>query len=276
LPASETTSLSSKTFYFNISENYNLSQCYLIMNHSVVLINSSVNTSATNQFNLSLGPGTYNWSINCSDSASNVANSSSQSFIITAPASTNTVGGSGGGSSSIYKTYTITEKESNIGYNKKLGKNDKIKFLKNNITHTLTVKKIENDYVNLTIQSNPVNFILNNNQEIKLNLSSDRFYDVYVKLNSIENNKANITLKTINEIINKTIPTENEAEPGPEKTKVVVFDEKPNEENNETGSKYLFFIILSVVLLILFIFIILILFFIFRKKPKKKKKRMKK
>ncbi len=123
-------------------------------------------------------------------------------------------GGGGGGTS--YKIYIPTAEEINIGYTKELGKNDKIKFTLDNKQHTLAVNNIEGNYFNLTIESNKINLILNIGESKKLNLSSEAYYDLYVKLNSIENNKANITIKTIYELVSK--PTKQESEEKSEKT----------------------------------------------------------
>ncbi len=202
-PEDATSNSASKTFYYNVTDNYGISNCSLIIDNEISLTNYSINSSLTNNFTKTLSPKIYNWQINCTDFAGNIENSSTQSFTITAPTIIISSSGGGGGSSSI-KTYVALPQQTSIGYTKELRKNDKIKFtISNEITnqHTITTNYIGIDYVDITIQSNPINFVLYIGEEKKLNLTSSEYYNFYIKLNSIKNQKANLTIQTIYEQI---------------------------------------------------------------------------
>jgi hypothetical protein len=67
--------------------------------------------------------------------------------------------------------------------------------------HTLVLNSLNYSKANLTLFSSPQNFLLESGQEIKLNLTSPKYYDVLIRLNSIGATTANITLQTISEII---------------------------------------------------------------------------
>ena len=165
---------------------------------------------------------------------------------------TSSGGGGGGGGSSI-KTYTAFPEQTSTGYTKSLSKNDKIKFtISNEITeqHTITTNYVGKDYADLTIQSDPINFILYVGEDKKLNLTSLEYYNLYVKLNSIKNQKANLTIQTIHESIiqvpieiqeNKTITGESVGEEEIEQPKI------PKIENFKT----LVIIILIIVVLVI-------------------------
>ncbi len=212
LPVDNTTSSVSNTFYYNVSDNLNIANCSLFINNNLNLTNSSVNKSVTNTFiqTFTPNPGTYNYYISCSDFGSNVANSSTESFVIVAPStggggsggSSGSSSGSGGGASLpiIPQVNPIT-----VGYSKKIGTGQRINFTAlNGEKHTLTLDSIQNNSATITIQSTPQNLTLKINESVKLSLSSPNIYDILVTLNSIEGNNVNITLKAISEPIGST------------------------------------------------------------------------
>jgi subtilisin family serine protease len=197
--ATGTTTLS---FDYNVSDGINLRNCSLILNGAITGYNSSsISKNSTNSISYSLSAGSYTWSINCTDQVGNIGNSSTRSLTINAEPPSN--GGGGGGGPS-YNIYTASKNDMNKGYTKELKKGDKINFeTKSNEAHSLTLNQLGN-YANLTIKSNPINFILKIGEVRKLNLTSGKFYDILVKLEGMIGVKANITIKSINEQIEKT------------------------------------------------------------------------
>jgi len=201
-------------FGYNVSDNFNVSNCSLIVNGLVNATNNSINNSLTQNFSVEFGSGTFNWNINCSDTAENIANSSTRSITITAPVTTSTTssGGSGGGGGSIIptektKTFIITKEQALSGYSEKLEKGDKIQFYfydKKSKGQTLIVNEITNNYVNITINSTITKLLLSVGQSAKINLTNSDYYDIFIKLNSIKDNKADLTIQIINEPIIKT------------------------------------------------------------------------
>ena len=119
------------------------------------------------------------------------------------------------------KTYTPNKTELEKGYTQELEEKDKIKFTitvneeaengtkQKEETHTLTVNKIENETANIIIESDPIDLNLSIGQEKKINLSSKDYYDVSVKLNNINNSKANITIKEIDKKFSLWISLKN-------------------------------------------------------------------
>lgn len=270
-PASATSSSVSRIFYYNVTDNYNINNCSLIVNNAISLTNASINSSSTNNFTKTFTPGTYNWKINCTDIAGNVRNSSEKSFTITTPAvapSSGGGGGGGGGGSSI-KTYTAFPEQTSTGYTKTLAKNDKIKFtISNEITqqHTITTNFVGIDYVDLTVQSDPINFILYIGEEKKLNLTSLEYYNLYIKLNSIKNKRANLTIQTIHEQIFK-VPEEMKI-PGNKTSDKEFFEEEIFPKIGELN----YFRNLVITILIIVIFVLYIIENRLKKKHKKVKK----
>jgi hypothetical protein len=212
------------TFEYNVSDNYLIENCSLIISGAVSLTNSSItNLSSSHFFTQTFSPASYSWSVNCSDRAGNIANSSSRSFVVSAPSSPPPGGGGGGGGTTdIPKIYSISTSQINSGYTQSLGENEKISFVlpgkasdsgggggsvgssgssATSESHSVTINKLTTNYANITVKSNPINLILFVGEEKKLNLTSPLYYDLYLKLNKIESNKVNLTIKAIYEEI---------------------------------------------------------------------------
>ncbi len=219
----ETASSTTITFTYNFTDNINMSTCNLILNNAVDQTNSTARNQTTNHaFTKSVNAGSYTWNINCQDNAGNVGNSTNRTFTITAPSGGSSGGSSGGGSSggssgggsgggggggissSAQQTYSIDNVQIASGYTKELKKNDKVEFLlfdANSEKHTLSVDEVNNNSVKITIRSEPLTLVLGIGQSAKLNLTSGEFYDLLVKLDSIENSKAKLTIQSIRDPI---------------------------------------------------------------------------
>ena len=113
--------------------------------------------------------------------------------------------GGGGGSSSSASTYSVSGGELSAGVSEKLKVSDKFSFVLDSEKHTVKVDKITNGDVTVTVKSDPIHLVLSEGDERKLNLSSTNFYDFYIKVNSVERTKANITIQKIFEEIEKEI-----------------------------------------------------------------------
>jgi hypothetical protein len=115
--------------------------------------------------------------------------------------STGSSGGGGGSRGSLIKTYTITDTQIREGYTNILAKGDRMNFSLDSENHSLEIKSILGTLVNITLNSNPINFLISVNETKKFDFNSDSIYDLMVKLNSIDNNKINLTIQEINEEI---------------------------------------------------------------------------
>jgi len=141
----------------------------------------------------------YSYYFRCKNNYDNIANNSY--YLIFSVNSPSTPSGGGGGGGTPTKVYEVTGATLSEGYNAALSKGDKIEFQSGSGSHTLTSNSIGTNFVNITIQSSPINIKLLVGESKKLNLSSNEYYDLYVKLESIKSGKANITLKSIYESI---------------------------------------------------------------------------
>ncbi|MEM0465771.1 MAG: S8 family serine peptidase [Candidatus Pacearchaeota archaeon] len=235
--------------------------------HSFILNNLNSNTN-------------YYYNVTSCNSYSNCSTDGIYSFITSSTDSTDvreysisgasSEGGSGGISekSNTSNVYVLTDKDLMLGFTKKLSKGDIIKFkLNDEIYYNLIVNEINETFIKITIKNKIKNLKLLIGEEYKLNISSSENYDLFLRLNSIEKQKANLTLRSINEYVNKI-----------QDNIINESDNNENEDNNfvERSSKdkmsnnqmiYIFSIGFISILIILLM--IIIIFFIIQIRDKK-------
>ena len=205
---SETSNSANINFNFSINNSAIVQNCSLNSNNAPIINLTEINQSVAQNISKAFTPGSYSWHISCIDNQGNTTLSSARQFTITAPAATpaptTTSSGGGGGGGATTKTYVPTIEQASSGYTKELKKQENVQFVlfdKQSEKHTLTVKAITKEYVNITIKSDPINLTLGIGQSAKLNLTSPDYYDLYVGLEDIVDGNAKITIQTINEPI---------------------------------------------------------------------------
>jgi len=169
-------------------------------------------------------------------------------FTVTAPVVDSGTGSSSGGGGITGKTiYESDDKDIKKGKTQKLKDGEKVKF---NViqegfvySHSLEIVDLQLDRATITIYSNPITIFLYIGEDKKLDLNEDGFYDLYVKLEKIEKNKADIYLKSIYEVVEVE-------EPG------LSPEDEEDEEEKETVGKEFFDIKINKFSLIVWILIL--------------------
>ncbi len=113
--------------------------------------------------------------------------------------SSSSSGGGGGGGGAGGKNYVISENQFKNGYTQNLASGDKITFSVSEKNHSIVVTSLKNTSISITISSETQSATLGIGEEKKFDLDNDRYYEIYVKLNSISGSKANVILKSIYE-----------------------------------------------------------------------------
>jgi len=257
--------------YFDLSPGY----CWYSNNSGVW---NSTLVSYTENFTDAISvEGSNTWTVYCNDSSGNI-NSSSVTFIkdTSAPPidNGNTGGGGGGGSagstSQFWKmTYNPVDSDlkNPTGYIKVLGASERIKFNILNSEHHVGIISIStnSDSAVIQIMSSPINVTFNLGEEKKFDLNNDGFYDLYVKLNSIVNKSANLTITQINEKLNSTI--KNDSDSGNEINKNVNNSTNRSENKLKKSSNIpLILIVVIIVLVVLIIVVLLVIRFAYKSK----------
>ncbi len=233
-PANSTsTTTAAQEFSYNVSDDFEVSNCSLILNDAVDQASAAITKGTTQTFSKTLPVASHTWSINCTDSANNQGNATARAITIQNGGSSgggsggSSGGGGGGGYSSSSSTtqankasmtYTLSIGQFETGYSKDIGKNEQIKVevAKESASsavesHYMKVDDVAGQAVTITISSAPQTATLMIGGEKRFEVTNDTFYDIYVKLNSINltSAKANITIKAIKEPVETSNPTEN-------------------------------------------------------------------
>jgi len=198
----------SVSFKYNVTDSSPIDYCTIFVDDVANENDTSVDHTGDDETiaHIFSSSGDYHWFVRCYDEAGNDADSSEEWTIDIQAAANNNDGGSGS-STTTGTEYTASNSALSSGYTKQLRKGEVIKFTFSNDssgTHRMTLDSLSNDRAYVTITSSPISLTLVPGKEKKINVSSSTYYQLSIKLNSIVNNKANITIKEINERIDGT------------------------------------------------------------------------
>ena len=142
--------------------------------------------------------GVFTYTCSATDNGGLTA-SATATYTVNQPPSSGTSGGTTG--TTTWTTHTVTESVFEQGYTKELGANNRIKVQIDAEDHFISVVSISATQATIQISSNPVQVTLAAGEEAKVDVNDDGFYDVYVLLNGITNNKADVTIQKLHEEI---------------------------------------------------------------------------
>ena len=167
------------------------------------LTNSGIKTLYLAETGLNCGT-TYSYAFTCTSYAGN-AKTTTLSFA-TANCQGSAAGGGGGGSGGTATTWTntivlSTTELSSEGVTKELSQQSRVEIKVGGKKHYVGITALTATSATIEISSDPVSVKLNIGQDAKLDLDKDGVYDMYVKLNNIANNKADISITKIAEVI---------------------------------------------------------------------------
>ena len=247
----------SHNFTFNVSDNFDVANCSLIINGAVSETITSVSKTATNSiYKTGLSAGTKTWHINCTDVAGNENSSKSRTLTISSGGASS--GGGGGG----YPIYSINQESFKNGYTRMLQKGWKIQFKVQEQSHTLELKIVSGNEVTIEIKSEPQTATLSVGEEKKFDVTGDDYYDLSVKLEGIVGNSANLTVKSISQnITSETSETTEQPEDTsstskePEESVIAPSDERSATSGKE-NSKWIFALILVIAIIVVVILIL--------------------
>jgi subtilisin family serine protease len=183
----------SSEYLINCPGSLGVYSCEFTSNESHYKI-SGLSHSAVSEVGNFCGDGIVNNGETCSSCSADAGTCPST------PSSSSGGGGGGGGGASTTKQNIIstTAYEMKQGHNITIEKNDAIIFKTlNGEDHNITIHSISSLFINLTIHSDPINMILTQNEEREINLSDQLFYDFYIKINLLSEERANIKIQNI-------------------------------------------------------------------------------
>ena len=189
---------------------------------------SGVDSSATSFTSAPSTSGVGTFTLTCTF-ADNAGNTGNQTTTYTVSSSG---GGSSGGSSSSFwsKTFVINDDDFEEGHSQELSEKQRMKVTIDSETHYVGVVDIIGDEAVINITSDPIQITLDVGEDAKVDATNDSRYDLYIKLNGINNSKANLTVESINEPVPSGAgPTTASEDEGP------VTEETPSESSGVKG-----------------------------------------
>lgn len=171
----------------------------------------------------------YTYTLTCTDK-SGLTGTGSGSFSTSSCGGGSSGGSSTGGVATTFtwtNTYKAPAEEFSEGIERELSTRNRVEFSVGSGTHHVGIKEIKDNKVTIEIASTPITVTLAIGEETKADVDSDGTYDVYVKLNSVTNGKADVTIKSISEKVPITAAPETGATTGDQTG--------AGEETTETG-----------------------------------------
>ena len=235
LPTNTTYSGNNITFNVTVTDNFEMGGCWFTTNNGVRNY-TMTNTSATsfNYTNSSIVDGGYTVIYYCNDSTNNINNSLNVSFrLYNAPAAEEEPLGDSGVYVPVFWTSTevIDGKQFEQGITRELSVKSRLKVKINNIDHYVGIRELTSSTATIETASAPSEATLSVGEERNFEVTGDEYYDIYVKLDSISEDKAKITIKSIYVLVTEdTISEDEKAEGEAEKQKAEdVAGEKPTD-----------------------------------------------
>ena len=114
---------------------------------------------------------------------------------------TSGVGAGGTTTTTWTSTLVVTNTQLEEGYTQELKAQEIMKLTVAGGTHHVGVKSVTATSATIEISSDPVSVKLDIGEDAKVDVDNDGTYDLYVKLNSITNSKADVTVKKLSEVV---------------------------------------------------------------------------
>jgi len=190
-------------FKYNVTDAFGIANCSLLIDEEVISTDTTITNNDDEQtisYDGISSSETYEWTIKCYDYAGNSHEPSGWTIEIQAKSDDTPDGGSPGGGSDDPVIYKVSDTKLSQGYTKQMGVGDKLNFSVDSTSHILTLKSIKGKNATITIASTPQTITLKEGEEIKLDLASDNYYDIIVKLMNISGSTAKINIKSIYEL----------------------------------------------------------------------------
>jgi hypothetical protein len=212
-------------------------------------LNSSANSgSTTSPDGVSIAPihdGVFTYTCSVTDYAGN-SKTGTATYTVTLPISRSS---SGSTTTSFYtKTIPKTSQdfseiqqiETSLFSGGGLAVKERISFKLENENHYLGVKELTSSSVKIEIASDPVEAEMNVGEEKKFDLDSDGYYDVLVIVNGIGNNRADLTMNYIHELISA-----DSTSPITEQGEDIIPESSIEKKTNWTWVVFIFLLIIA-------------------------------
>jgi len=160
--------------------------------------------------------GTFTYTCSATDNGG-LTSSATKTYSVTQTPGSGPSGGSSGTTTTFWTKGTVSVSDAQFegGYTNQVSAKQRLKVSVNNQNHYVGVKSMTTSTVTIEVSSTPQEATLSIGDERKFDVDDDSNYDIFVKLNSIIDNKANLTIQELDEPVTVESTTgEEEKEEG--------------------------------------------------------------
>lgn len=157
-------------------------------------VSTSTGTSTSGTVTSTANTGAFTYTCTVTDNGGLSSTATKAYSIVLIPSS-----GPSSGTTTV--THTVSSEVFANGYTTSLPSNNQLKVTIDSEAHYVKVDSVSATQVKLIISSDPVEVTLAEGEEAKFDVTDDGYYDLQVTLNDIANNKANVTIQKIYELI---------------------------------------------------------------------------
>lgn len=165
---------------------------------------------------------------------------------------------SGGATSPSFWTNTFipSTEQFEKGYNKELAKGNRMKVVVDSEVHFVGVVKLTSTTATVNVSSNPQQATLGLSDERKFDVNDNGYYDISVRLIGISEDKANITIRSINIPVTEETAAEETAketaaaETTSESGDGIIDDKKLAEKGSKALKAWIWVLIIAVIIII--------------------------
>ncbi|MBU0894056.1 MAG: hypothetical protein KKF48_04150 [Nanoarchaeota archaeon] len=223
-----------------------------VASEGVTFTGGSDSTQTMNQTGLNCG-ASYSYIITCMDLSGNSGSSLSTTYSTDACGDAGSGAGSSGVSSSTWiNTYDYSDNEfsNKDSLARSFSVNNRVRLRIGGESHYVGIKSLTSSTATIEVSSTPQTVTMSVGDLKKFDVTDDGYYDISVKLNSVLNNKADITLLSIHEMVSPALAPEEETT-----SDVTGDNETIIEESTEKSVTWLWVVIVLVVIFIAWIII---------------------
>ncbi|HEB46908.1 MAG TPA: hypothetical protein ENI22_00370 [Candidatus Pacearchaeota archaeon] len=157
-------------------------------------VSTSTGASTSNSITSTSNTGTFTYTCGVTDNGG-LTSSASKTYTVGQPPNS----GSSGTTTPSWTTHVIGDGAFEQGHTRQLAVRNRLKVQVSSEDHFVGVLSITEDKVTIEISSDPVQVTLAVGEDAKADVNGNGFYDIYVLLNGIIGNNANVTIQKINE-----------------------------------------------------------------------------
>ena len=170
---------------------------------------------------------------------------------------TTTSSGGGGGTGAYWtKTYVVNNKDFSAGYSQQLKVKERLKLKVSDKDHYVGVVELTTSTATINVSSSPQQATLAIGDLRKFDVTDDGYYDLSVKLNSINGTKADITIKSIYEQITPETKAEEQKKEEAAKEEVTEQQAEPQIISEKKPSLTFLWILIGIVVVVIIIVVV--------------------